>query len=225
VIQKIKNIFQTEGSKLRKMGFTEARQYLWEYYKFHLLIFVLITGMLIAILLPSEREYLYIAWLIPDSRQEVLEQTSENLAHIVNNPNRDIVAVTSYARTEALQVGNTTQQRFTAMLHVGGIDIFITPQRGVLELAEAGFLLPMHSVMEQLARTNPTAYNNATEHLLTITYTFRDEPENTEILAIAVGNTPFFENINPGTKDLYFTVAFNTSRVHRIAEALEVIFG
>jgi len=224
-MQKLRNYIQTEGSKLRKMGFTEARQYLWEYYKFHLLIFVLITGMLVAILLPSEREYLYIAWLVPNTEQEVLDQTSGNLSPIVNNPNRDIVAVTSYARTEVPQIGNAMQQRFTAMLHIGGIDLFATPRRGVIELAEDGLLLPMHYVMQQLATINPAAYRNATAHLLTVTYTFQDEPENTDILAISVGNTPFFENIGPGTRDLYFAVAFNTSRVYQIAEALEVIFG
>ena len=200
----------------------EKLGYFWEYYKYHLLFTVLVGSIVIMLLLPSEREYLYIAWLVPGTQHTVLAQTSEKLHYIVSNPNRDVVVVTNYAHSEVVGPDMTMQQRFTAMLRIGGLDLFATPRRGVVEMAEQGMLAPMHRVMRELYHINPQVYHEVSQHLLTISYTFEGEDETTDIYAVGVGHTPFFRALNQ--RDVYLATVFNTSKFYESAKALEAIF-
>jgi len=209
-------------SKLQGMTFVEKLGYFWEYYKFHMLFAVLVGALLIMLLAPSEREYLYIGWLVPDTQYNTLEEAGEKLAHIVGNPSRDVVVFTSYARPANLVPNAAMQQRFTAMLRMGAIDLFATPRRGVVEMAEQGMLRPMHSVMRELYLLNPELYHRVQPYLLTISYTFEDEPQTTDIYAIRVGHTAFFRNLNE--RDVYLTSVFNTAKFYESAKALEAIF-
>lgn len=221
-MSKLKDYLATEKGKMRGMTFGEKLGYFWEYYKFHLLFTAIVVTLVVMLLIPSEREYLYIAWLVPYTQHTVLEETSEKLHPIVENPNREVVAITNYSRSEVFGPNQAMQQRFTAMMRIGAIDLFATPRHGVLELAGQGLLMPMHRVMGELYHLNPEVYRQATAYLLTISYTFEGENETTDIYAIRVSLTPFFRALDQ--QDLYLAVPFNASKFYEAARALEAIF-
>jgi len=221
MMNRLRQFYATEKGKIREMSFGEKIGYFWEYYKFHMLFIGLVGALLIMLLAPSEREYLYIAWLVPGTQHTVLDEISDKLHPIVGNPNRDVVAVTNYARPE-FGHDATMQQRFTAMMRIGGLDLFATPRRGVVEMAEQGLIVPMHGVMRELYHINPEVYHEVSPRLLAISYTFEGEDETTDIYAIRVSNTPFFSALNQ--RDLYLATVFNTTKFYEAAKALEAIF-
>ena len=228
VKEKIKAFFKTERAKFREMTFTEKRQYIWEYYKleiFAAVIFLVLIGYMINILFvnPPKRDYLYIAWVGHQVYQGNLNEIGENLSVIVSNPYREQVTVMSYAFADNPQMDSALQQRFFAMLQTGSIDLFLTTQQGVQELAEGELSRPIHEVMTYVSAINPTLYHQVSNQLLTITFEI-DEYTYTDVMAVPLANTPFFEYLGIMSEDLYIAVVINTQNFDRIAKALEAIF-
>jgi len=224
----MKNFFKNEWTKLREMTFAEKRQYIWEYYKIQIIAAVFVAffiGSLINtwIINPPKNDYLYIAWLGPDISHALLGELGDSLSVIVSNPDRERVFASSYAVTNNPQMDSGLQQRFAAMLHTGGIDIFMTTSVGVKELAENGFSRNMDNVMEYVATISPALYQQVANQLITITFE-HDGHTQTDIMAVSLAGTPLFEYLNIDANDLAIVAVANTRNFDRIAKALEAIF-
>ncbi|MCL2285724.1 MAG: hypothetical protein FWC32_05090 [Firmicutes bacterium] len=226
--ENLKNFFATERAKLREMSFKDKRQYIWEYYKIHIIAFALIAflvGSLINtwFINPPLRDYLYIAWFGAVVPSDMLNSIGDALAATVDNPEREQVTVMSYAITNNPSFDSGMQQRLIAMLQTGSIDLFFTPVHGVTEIAESGFSRPVHEVMGYLTAVCAALYQQVSEQLVTITFEL-DENIYTDAMAISLADTPLFDYLDIDASNIYLVVVANTQNFDRIANALEVIF-
>jgi len=226
--EKLGNFFKSERTKMQEMTFREKRWYIWEYYKLHIaagILLIFFIGSMInrTFINPPKTEYLYIAWVGEQTAPSILSDIGENLGVIVSNPNRERVHVHSYASTGNPQMDSMAQQLFFAMLQTGAIDLFLTPQLGVQELAEGELSRPMHEVMAYVAAISPTLYQQVSNQLLSVTFEIEGYTY-TDIMAVSLANTPFFEYLGIFSNDLYLAVVINTQNFDRIAKALEAIF-
>jgi len=224
----MKSFFRTEWGKLRVMTFAEKRQYIWEYYKIHMLVggfLILVFGSLFYtwFINPPLRDYLYIAWVGDEAHSQTLADIGEALTTIVENPARERVYVASYALTGNPGMDNMLQQRFIAMLQTSSLDLYLTNLDGVQELAETGFSRPVGDIMHSVARLDPGLHRLVSESLVTITFEL-DGNEYTDGMGIYLADTPLFEHLEIDANGLYLAVVSNTLNFHRIAKALEAIF-
>jgi hypothetical protein len=133
-----------EIAKLKKMNAQEKRQYIWEYYKLHLLILGVMVFLSVSIFNlifnPPKREYLYVAWLGPLVDPAKLSELAERLEPIVDNPERERILVVSYAATDNPALNNDLRERFGMLVQLGSIDVIMTTRVGVEELTEIGWV-------------------------------------------------------------------------------------
>jgi len=218
-MDRIKNFFRTEWAKLREMTFREKRQYIWEYYKLHMFGFAFvafIVGSLLNVWVfnPPRQDFLYIAWigeLIPTDR---LQNLSEALEIIVENPDRQTVTVFSYSETGNFQMDQGLRTRFSAFLHQGAIDVFMLPRHEVEGGIWQEYLQPFTSVMEELLLLNPSLYAR-----LNLSLSCENE------IALSLYGAPLLEYIGIDTSDLYLAMLINAHRFYEVARALEVMFS
>jgi len=208
----LKNFIETERAKLSEMTFAQKRQYIWEYYKLHiigLLIFVFLIGSLVNtwIINPPRREYLYIAWF---GQHANLEDLSERLSVLVDDPAREHVLVISYSHTGNPQVDMGLQMRFSAMLHAGSIDLIISPREEIEEFANLGFIL----------EANDAAFR---QYFAEIAYITRDA-EASQIYVISLADAPLFAYLGVDASELYVATVANSEKFYEISQALSLFF-
>jgi len=227
----MREFFSTEIAKLREMNFTDKRQYIWEYYKLHMLfigIFVFLGGSLINIwfINPPMREYLYIAWQADHVPAVALEDFSENLNIIVENQGRYRASVRSYVMTDNPQFNQAIVTRFHALLSVGDVHAVIATSQGMQENADFGLIRHPEELLAVIRDTNQQLYAIVSERLLTITVEFEDDiPPVTDTMAIDISGAPLLVELDLSTDDLYLGFVSNSRQVDGVARALAVIFG
>ena len=224
-----KQFFRTEGTKLKAMTFREKRQYIWEYYKIHILtlIVVALIGATWA-WSSSPPEYLYVAWFTTGPYDEDIRHLSQALEVIVPEGSNQPVVVSNYAHTGNPAFDNPRAQRFFAMTHGGMIDGLLAPQQGILELSMSQFARSIHPVMAYVADISPVLYSQVSANLLTITFsTDQDRPEETEVtdvMGISLQGSPLLASLGIDDTDLYIALSSTGQRPERMARALEVFF-
>lgn len=223
-----------ERDKLREMTFAEKRWYIWEYYKLHIIGFIIAAVFIGAIINsrinPPPREYLYIAWIGPPVQSHLLFEMADGLIIIVGDPDDTrIVRANSYTATGNPQMDSGLQQRFFAMMISNSIDIILTTRDGVGDVAAQGFSRPVHEVMEILAGLNPELYASIMDSetaFVSALYMPESEDEPAEdIMGISLAGSTFIESFGIDTEDLYLMVVVTTVRLEAIAKALEVFLS
>lgn len=225
----IKNFFNTELAKMKEMNFTEKRQYIWEYYRAHIIgfgIVAFIVGSLINVwfINPPKDEYLHFAWLYPNLPQAQFTALEQDLSAIVPDPDRQLVAVFSYALTDNPEANMALQTRFFALIQSGSVDALLVQESELVGVAEQMFLQPVTGLMEYVAARNPELYTKLSQRTTTITYQVDDEPPVTDIMAISLEGAPLFEYHNFPTQGLQIGMMLNANRFYEMAKALEFIF-
>lgn len=219
---KFKKNFREEQAKFRKMNFEEKRWYLWEYYKFQIggvILAIFILGSITyAILNPSPREYLYIAWDGVPIAGYRLNVFAEELSIIVENPERQAVFITDYTTGDNQQINDNMQMRFVAMLQLNAIDVLITTYDGVQTALDVEpsrrVIRNVDSVLEYLYEINPEIQMN--DRVLT---------HAGQLWAISLYGSPFLAQFDLDGGDVYFCVIANSRRPYEIAKALEVLLN
>ena len=231
----MRNFFRTEADKLKKMNFTDKRQYIWEYYKLHLLfiaVLLFFIGYMINIwfINPPKRDYLYIAWQAHMVAHDQLGALGDRLSVIVENPERYHVRVQSYALTGEPQMDQALITRFFAMMQVGELHAIITTGDEMLANAYGGLIKPIYPVMDALAEINPGLHDYISERLITLTFTpevsARDgEAETvTEVMSIDLNGVPLLDELGFWSEDLYFGLVISSDYYYQLAKALVVLF-
>ena len=225
----IRQFFSREWAKLKEMTFEEKRWYIWEYYKLHIFILVLvlfIAGSIINnIINPPRQDYLYVAWQADLVTTDMLENLSERLSVIVDDPDNYAVSVRMYTLTDDPQMNMALITRFHAMLSLGEVHVLFTTGYDVYDFAEAGITAPLDEVLAIIRDTNPALYGAVYERLITITFTPEWEDEAlTEIMGIHMGGSPLLAELGFISDDLYFGIVGNAHRPESTAELLRVFF-
>ena len=226
----IRKFFAVEGAKLKEMNFTDKRQYIWEYYKLHILFVVIIlflTGNIInnVFINPSKRIYLYIAWQAGFVHSEPLDALGERLSIIPEDQERYEVLVRSYEFTDDPQVDQALAARFHAMLAVGNLHATITTREGIAEFAGFGVIRPVTELLAAIRDICPILHNDMADRALHITFTPPDEESPiTDAMAISLNHAPLLTQLGLSTDDLYFALMINCYRFYEAAKALRVVF-
>ena len=213
----IRGEIKAERAKMKDMDFTQKRQYIWEYYKIQIIIALAVLAlgiMFVRDMRNSTTEFLYIAWLQQYTTSDTLREISQALEVIVDYPGREVVPVMSYATTGNPQMDMGLQQRFTAMLHLGGIDLFVVPYRGLAELVEVNFATTPYQVISLVDSPGIQAEINQ-----------RLTPAEGINIGIALADSALFNYLEIDATGLYLSVVNNTTNFEAIARALTVIFG
>lgn len=227
----LRNFARTEAGKLREMSFAEKRQYIWEYYKLHiagLVIAIAVIGSMLNTLVfnPPRQEYVYFAWVGPFVTLQSLDDFVEELAVIVENPDRYEVRAGNYGMHDVdPQAIMGLQTRFVANLQFGSFDMFMVSTEEITDFAISGFILPILPLMEVVRTKNPVLYSVLRPRLVLLTFIPEGyEDEQTVYMAIDLAGVGFLERIDIYTEGLFMSVAVNSHRFERVVRALEVIF-
>ena len=228
----MKNFFKSEWAKLKEMNFTDKRQYIWEYYKLHLLgiivlMFILYSLLDAWVLNPNRENYLYIAWLGQRVPHHQLEHLGDILEEIVYDPNRQMVFVSSYSPSENPEEHMAVQVRFVAMMQLNEFDAFLMHRSDVADVASEGFVRPVHSFLDYLAQHSPMLYNELSGRVFYVTYDPWDESSPTPVtnaMAFSMAGTPLLEYVGLSTSDLYLSIFLRTEKYYELTKALEVFF-
>jgi len=218
-------LLKTEWGKLRSMSFAEKREYIWEYYKVHILFAVIgifALGSLINIwfINPQRREYLYIAWLGPQFASHAqMDALSYSLEPIVPNPERHVVQVTTYRASGHPDVDMAARTSFVARLATASLDVYLSTREGLALVHERSEIRPIYPVLEEMYILNPYLYRLLNTQLLTL-------PSNggQQTMAISMAGSPLLTSLGFDTYDLYFAMVVNSNKNYQAAKALEIIF-
>ena len=218
----LRQVTREEIDKLKQMNFTEKRQHIWEYYKAHMIflavVFFLLFQIISHIVNPPPRDYVYIGWVGPTVELGTLSELSELLHFLVEDPERERVLVSSYAATHDPQMNAAIQTRFAGMIQTGSLDILLTTQVGVGELAEIGLLRDLREIAQlwQKAYDLPLFFSQANEQL---------SQEADVPLGISLYGSAMLHAIGISTNDLYLTVLVNTDRYAQVTQVLEALLS
>ncbi|MCL2571734.1 MAG: hypothetical protein FWE11_04965 [Defluviitaleaceae bacterium] len=224
----IRNFFRTEGAKLKKMNFTEKRQYIWEYYKLHIfvaIIIIFIAGSLINtwFINPPKQEYLYIAWQAPATSIQ-LNALSEALDPIIGDPDRYRVSISSYMFTGDPQMDQAIVTRFFAMVHVGDLHGVVATKEDMIANVGGDLIKPIHGLLAEIETFDINLFNHVSNHLLHVPITLEDGTTVYDVVGIDLSSSPMIASVGVFVDDLYLGVISNSYHYYEIAKALEILF-
>jgi len=213
----MKNFFKTEWAKLKEMTFREKRQYIWEYYKLHIIglvfaAFIIGNVLNIWVFNPPKQEYLYVVWLGEQIAPQRLQDLGDRLETILDNPERQRIVVTSYAASPVPMENMAIGTRFIGNLQLGLLDMILVPEEGLEELVAEGFIRPVQELLQKLEYLNPPLYDEIGRHVPTYA------------MAISVEGAPLLEELGIDSGGLYVAVVANTRKIYEIAKGLGVFF-
>jgi len=201
----INTSFAAEKAKLKEMNFKEKCQYIWEYYKVHIIVTVLllvIIGSVINSLFinPPKRDYIYLAWIAHALSMEDVEIFEEELSIIVENPDRQAVRISSYVLTGNPQVDIAMQTRFVAELQMRNINGLIVDHEELMGTIQERVVYQISSLPLGM-----------------------DFPIDSSGFAVPLNGSPMLEEIGIRSEGLYFVVPVGARNLYRITKALEVL--
>ncbi|MDR1687154.1 MAG: hypothetical protein LBS21_00900 [Clostridiales bacterium] len=218
---KFKESIKEERAKLAEMNFKEKVDYIWEYYKYHIIITVvsvLFIYMLIdaLVLNPQKNVHVGVAIYGPYIFEET---TNELTSYLTGNMQADwetsaVVITNFFVSEDDLQITNAMVQKFIAMLSVQEIDIFIGNELQFTQNARQGFFLDL-STAEGL--------NITPQEIKSFDFQeSEDSPVVSFPCAIAL-NSDYFKTLTPNGEQLYLGIIVNSKRLPQTIEAVNLL--
>ena len=224
-MNRIKTFFREEIAKLREMNFTDKRQYIWEYYKFQIVVFaisvIFIGSMINASLNPPKGHYLYIAWFGPLSIFHSSDLVN-GLEFIVEDPERYEIFLSPYSMPGNPQMQQALVQRFHSMMMLGEIDIVIFNEYYRHDIGN--FITTLDPVIDYLFYLHPTGAEAIVETILHWSSYSIWDGERIYPNAFSLRNFSMFYNINMPSDHLFLGLPSGTDNFFRIAKAVLVLF-
>jgi hypothetical protein len=219
-MNRIKRFFSVEGAKLKSMDARDRRWYLWEYYKFHafigLLIILMLAGMVDAWVINKQKAtYLQIAWLSTFHGMDELPLMANVLTDaIVTDKTREAVLVTSFTLTGVDHAyDNAIQQRFVALLAARELHAMIVEDESdVLRLAEAELLRPVDDIMEHVKSIDGELYERLSPMLVDGN------------LAIPLAESKLLARLEIPSENLYLCKVVTEGYDYETARALVILY-
>jgi len=216
------NFIATESVKLRAMTFKEKLQYIWEYYKLQITIFVIVVAVILTFIFSNNRDsYLYSAWFGSHVSHDQTYQLGRRLSVIIDEQNYAPIVVTSYLMTGNMESDMAMHQRFFAMTQAGIIDMAFATHDQLVDLASIGVFSSIQNLMEEVQ--DPALYQQLSDRVHTITFLDFDYINHTESMGISLEDSPLLAELGIPSHDLYLAVFFNAENLYRIIAALEVL--
>jgi len=220
-----------EAAKLREMNFKSKLEYIWEYYKIHI-VFIIIALFIIFSLLntwvfnPAPDTALFISWnrgYVPDEQIDRLKDYLEE--RLVEEDVREEVVVSPFFFTGDDPVSIMADiQRTTAMLAAGMIDLFITDQALLEEYSIVGYVQPLDQILTAIQSKNPEAYSRIEENIVTALFETGEDITESKTAGIKISGSPLFSKLGIFRQELYISMSITAERIENIIDALILFF-
>ena len=222
----LKSFLSTEGAKMRDMTFKQKAQYIWEYYKLHIILTLVIVVMVLSFALNRrEDDFLYVAWFGPSAPQFQLSELGGMLS-VITYEGEGSIPVSSYRLTGDPQTDMALQYRFFAMLQAGLIDVAIADSEELMRLASMGVVVPIQNIIDAAYDRGPVLQSKLSRRATSFTFPVSAEEDaeyHTEYVGISLAGSQVLADVGFNTDDLYFAIIFNARNLYRILSALEVL--
>ena len=226
----LKKQFRLEMSKLQKMTFKKKAEYIWEYYRFHLMgivgALILVVSITIGILTPSPDTVLFVAWTgftTETQRENLVYELSAAVVDESEHEQVDVVLFLSGGDDPMITMAN--MQRLVAMVASGQIDVFILDSETLKNYSVTGFVQPLESILTEVARANPSVYRIIEEYAFITDFEVDTGVYSEQIMGISLTYAPLIEEINFFYPyDLFFAVSSTSQQVENATKALIAFF-
>lgn len=219
-----------EIAKLRKMGFKEKLEYLWEYYKpliFGIVIFLGVTGSFINIwfINPPPQTALLIEWSANVVLDWQLDALSEILVeHLVDEEDNGVVtAILFFEVTDDPQMQMAMVSRRMAMISAGEIDVLVQNSEQLNETAQQGIVLPLDYILAEIQSRYPMIFDIVEERLIYALYDPFEDGGEERIMGIDISGSPLLQELYFYGEDLIFSVVTNSSRLGNAMRTLVLL--
>jgi len=231
VYASVKEKFRIEKRKIKEMPFKKKVEYIWEYYKFHLIVIILILaiagGIINSVFInPRPQITLFVAWstgfITDEQTSDLTEKMNERIIEPKANETVEINMFFPTADDPSMDAAQI--QRLAAMLSAGMIDVFILDFEMLEGYASFGYLEPMESFLNDIRRINPTVYNRIAENTVTVEYTTFEGVTYKNIMGVDISNSRLLNELGFFDFDRIFSLAISASFPGNAAEALILLF-
>ena len=227
----LKEKFRIEIAKLREMTFREKLEYIWDYYKLHIIItcvLILIIGSLINTVLRNSppQTVLFISW----NAGFILDEYLIDLADVIKEqiidekPNEKVEVISLLTFEDDPAISMTNASRMVAMLTAGVIDVFILDSLQLQEYTHNEFIQPMEMMLAEIQRVNPTAYTHIEEKITYSRYETGDNNLEERIMGIDISDSPLLSKLVFSEQELYFSTSITSVNTENVVRALILFF-
>jgi hypothetical protein len=217
----LKERYHNEMAKLRKMNFKQKREYIWEYFKFPIImlgIALVVAGSIVysAVFNPPKNTVLYIAWTSGYVLDDNLRYVNGALSEILlENPDKEEVVISPFYADEDPEYVMVQSYRTIAMLSTGEIDIFILEEKLAFDYHMAEFIDSMDELLSQVRVLSPGVYAQISEKTLT---------SDGAVIGIDIKGCPLFNEAGIFEQELYFCLAITAGNRENAARALIALY-
>ena len=222
---------KNESAKLKEMNFREKREYIWEYYKIHIVVGILaliLIGSLINtwFINPPKDCVLFIAWSSGFETDEHMDALSKIFEEkISDNPDRETVIISSFiAPPDDPSMIMAAANRLIAMLSAGEIDVFILDRQGIDEYANAEFIVPADGLLQEIKNLDENVYNKIIDKTVTSWKREDGNPVSEHIYGIELTDCPLFEGLGFYEQELFFCVSVTMKEMENAAIAVAALY-
>jgi len=217
----LKLFFATEHSKLKEMSTKEKVEYIWEYYKIHIIAFVFVCVFIGSIINtfwinPQKATYFQIAFYGGFVDSVTLDSFSMHLEESLMTPEEretmQIAGVALMVDSEDAQIEMANRQRFVVMLAAREIDLLVISHEGLISLAPDGIFLPLNEIL-------PDSMTQMSDKFILAPSEYGVE----SAYGIMLDNNRLFESYGLFTQGKSLAVMINTQRSEAVRKGIEYI--
>jgi len=227
----IKEKFRIEIAKLREMTFKAKLEYIWEYYKYHIiglaiLIFVIYSLLNFWIFDPRPDDALFISWNAGFVTEEQMDDLTDFLEErLVDADANERVAIAQFFYTsDDPSVDMANIQRTVAMLAAGVIDLFVMDLQMLEDYSEVGYLQPLDNILAEIKLRNPEVFGRIEESVVYALCAIDGDNKEMRATGIRIGDSPLFLELGLFKQELFFGVSITTEKVDNIIKTLIMFF-
>jgi len=227
----LKEQIRIEIMKLREMSFRNKLEYIWEYYKVHIiavLIVLFVFGSLINtwFINPTPDTALFISWNAGFVFDEQLTDLSEAIREqIVPETAKETVDINRIFLNDAdPQIVMASMSQLVAMVAAGVIDVFILDSELLEDYSRTTFIQPLDEILTQVKALDPAAYERIMIDASYAMYSVEEDELEERLMGISIINSPLLSKLGFYEQELYFSMSTTSGNPENIAQALIVFF-
>ena len=203
------------------MSPSEKRWYIWEYYKYHIVLGAIFAGFLGSIIYtifinPPKDDYIYIGWNASHVNSTQLGVITDYLSVLVYDPDNEEVRLISYTHGTDPELNMAINMRMMAQFTNSNIDIFLTTYENMAQFYNDNFLFPISYLMLYLYNYEPDLALLVEE--LAITPDVANSP-----VGISMENSSILQEAQISTDGVYLVIMGNSQRRERIPAVINML--
>jgi len=227
----IKEKLRLEVVKLREMNFKGKLEYIWDYYKIHIIliviaIFVIFSFLNAWVFNPTPNTALFISWDGGFATDEQVDRLKTYLEErLIPEGKREEVIITQFFFASDDPMSMMTEvQRTAAMIAAGMIDFFIVDPDLFEEYSRFGYFLPLDEVLATIQAKNPEIYNRIEENIVSALFAIGEGLTESKAAGIRLSNSPLYLRLGFYRQELYIGISVTAERLDNIIETLMIFF-